>query len=123
MRSAWAPLSGDFKPGIQLSGTLSITIHDANLFNDRELAGKMDPFLKLQCEGHYRESKVKIGGGKHPDWDEVLEPIEVENIMQAPLSIAVFDNEVIMKHDLVGEVNLKAAIIANVHKEWFQIYF
>ncbi|XP_021268598.1 rasGAP-activating-like protein 1 isoform X2 [Numida meleagris] len=86
----------------------------------RDPSGTSDPFVRVSCCGHTRETAV-IKKTRFPRWDEVLEfELAEDEPGDSVLSVEVWDWDIVGKNDFLGQV--KVPLDASGPTEgWFQL--
>lgn len=79
---------------------LNLKVYDGKLYRDTELAGKMDPFVSIEIDGHKLKTKVHDNAGKYPKWDQ---DFSVKTKLNAIFNYKVLDHETLGSDDLIGE--------------------
>ena len=51
---------------------LYVTVIEGQLSRDTEMFGEMDPYVSLEYQGTFYNTKVHKGGGKTPKWNQTL---------------------------------------------------
>ena len=87
-------------------GDINITLIRAELQNDTDTFGKMDPYVKIQLGSQVAKSKVLNGAGKQPNWkNEVLTLKNVFCHQGEKIKFWVFDKDV-FSDDEIGKLEV-----------------
>ena len=107
--------------GAGTSGTLKITVVEANLTRNTETFGKMDPYVKLETRMQKFKTTTINSGGKTPKWTGQTFQIDVKYIGD-DLNLSVWDEDV-GSDDIVGSavIKLSSFCAGNGVDEWFEI--
>ena len=53
-------------------GNLEVLVVEGRNLKDRDLFGKMDPFVTISCGADKKRTKTKVNGGKNVTFNEKL---------------------------------------------------
>ena len=103
-------------------GVLFLTVKEARLTRDTETFGKMDPYCKIDINGHVFKTRVHQNGGKNPRWGDQFE-IPVSS-MNDDIKFHVMDEDV-TSSDFIGMTVLKVSSLTlnNGVNDWFEVTY
>lgn len=95
-------------------GMLEVEVIEGKLIRDTEIIGKMDPFVKVECQGTAYRTHTIDEGGKLPVWNETFHfYIDTEKVASKDvLKLTCLDEDYIT-NDLVGETDIPLASICD----------
>ena len=104
------------------SGTLRLTIIEAELTRDTEMFGAMDPYVQICQRMQMFRTKTQDDAGKTPKWNETFD-LDVKYVGDE-LFIKVKDENVTDSDD-IGEaiVKLSAFCVQGGIDDWWQISY
>jgi len=94
-------------------GRLVIQLLDGEFAKDKDVLGRMDPYLVFRLGTQTFRSSVRQNAGKFPVWNE---KIELPYHQEDELHIAAFDEDKIGKDDKLGETSLSLHALLREHK-------
>ncbi len=53
-------------------GKIIVTPREANLYEDKDILGKGDPYIIFKLGSSEQKTSVASGAGKHPSWNQVI---------------------------------------------------
>ena len=94
-----------------LTGSLSVFVHEASDLRNHETFGKQDPYVILTLKGDSKRTKVHKKGGKNPKWGENFKFSLDGTSRSEKLLMELFDDDM-GKDDFIGtcEVDLRRAV-------------
>ena len=103
-------------------GVIFIKLKEARLTRDTETFGKMDPYCKVEVNGHTFKTRVHQNGGKNPVWGDEFE-CPIQN-MNDDIHIKVVDEDV-SSDDFIGMTILKVSSLVynNGVNDWFDVTY
>ncbi|KAK9122713.1 hypothetical protein Sjap_012315 [Stephania japonica] len=89
------------------SGTLEVLLVEAHCVQDKEIFGKMDPYVIIRYGHQEQKSNVARGQGTHPVWNqrfsfEAKYPSGDEN-PNYKLTFTIMDRDTFTQDDFVGD--------------------
>ncbi|XP_010256916.1 PREDICTED: elicitor-responsive protein 1-like [Nelumbo nucifera] len=84
------------------SGILQVLLIDAEFIINKELLGKMDPYVLIKFGNEERKSSVAKGQGKKPVWNEKFN-FKAEYPGQHKVIFRVMDKDTFSADDFIGE--------------------
>ena len=98
-------------PGFELE----IRIISAILEAGKDLSGKSDPYVVVNCDGEKKKTKT-ILQTLHPHWDEKVSFVDIQE-PGVEVSFTVYDMDRIMKDDMIGKKTMKLSDILVISRE------
>lgn len=90
---------------------------EAKLERDTEIFGKMDPY----CVINYRETELRSNtlkdAGKHPKWNQVIDPIEVLS-SDDEITFTVKDSETLITDKVICAITVKLSEVCKSDEEF-----
>ena len=93
----------------------------ANLFQDKDLFTKMDPYVTLKINGHKKKTSIHRSGGKKPVWKDEFQ-FDLNGISDL-LRVTVKDHDRFKWDDHIGSctIDLKEDIKRGKSKLWYEL--
>jgi len=94
-----------------LRGKLEVHVINGSDLRDRELIGKMDPYVIVKYGDEEFKSQVVKNGGTNPTWDHFFEYNVKNEDADQPLRFEVFDHKVIGKDRQIGRADIALGLL------------
>eukprot|EP00004_Rigifila_ramosa_P004017 TRINITY_DN143_c0_g1_i8.p1 TRINITY_DN143_c0_g1~~TRINITY_DN143_c0_g1_i8.p1 ORF type:complete len:295 (-),score=52.98 TRINITY_DN143_c0_g1_i8:298-1140(-) len=88
-----------------VSGRLQIQIVEGRNLRDKDLFGKMDPYVIVQLGNQKFRTKTHKNGGKSPSWNETFNFNVADNMVTMPIVLTLMDDD-IGADDFIGAISI-----------------
>ena len=101
-------------------GALVVKAQTANLTNDSDSWGKMDPYVKITLGASTQTTKPAKDMGKTPNWSDIL---NFRVAGEQSIYVAVFDKDKFSKDEFLGETTIQLGQIfqRKFHSETYNL--
>jgi len=111
-----------------LRGKLEVHVINGRDLRDRELIGKMDPYVIVKCGDEKFKSQVNKNGGRNPNWNQFMEFNLKEEDAKTPLRFEVYDYKHLAEDRQVGRADIPLDMLikhagGKEEGHWFQLVY
>ena len=101
-------------------GTLIVKPQSADLLEDLDTFGKMDPFVKVTIGSNSQQTPPANGMGKKPSWNSVL---TFKIAGEKAIEVSLWDYDSLTSNDYIGEctVQLQDVVSRGNFSNWYEV--